>query len=263
MFAPPMRLHRFVPLLLLGVLPGCGIFSGGSELGEPDYASEASTNLKRGDEALESGQYQLAEKYYEYVKTKFPFLEASRQAELRLADVSFERQLWTEAADRYSAFVKLHPTSPKVDYAAYRVALSHYRDIPGDWFMIPPSYEKDQTQVKAAWDAYNDFLRMYPESQYAPEARKEQAKVRELRIRHEVYVADFYEKRNRWAAAVNRLETVVTTFPGPNDDKYLFRLYDLYSKLQDKPKARGALERIITRSPGTPSAEKARQMLGS
>jgi outer membrane protein assembly factor BamD len=52
--------------------------------------------------------------------------------------VSFERELWTEAADRYSGFVKLHPTHAKVDYAAYRAALSHYRDIPSDWFMLPP-----------------------------------------------------------------------------------------------------------------------------
>jgi len=262
-FALPMRLHRLVPLTFLVLVPGCSIFSGGSELGDPDYATEASTNLKRGDQALESGQYQLAEKYYEYVKTKFPFLEASRQAELRLADVSFERELWTEAADRYTGFVKLHPTSNKVDYAAYRAALSHYRDMPTDWFMVPPSSEKDQTQVKSAWDAYGDFLRMYPDSQYAADAKKQQAEVRNRLIRHEVYVADFYEKRNRWAAAVNRLETVVAKFPGPNDDQYLFRLHGLYSKLQDQPKARGALERIITRSPGTPSAEKARQMLGS
>ena len=89
-----MRPSRLVPLTVLALLPGCSIFSGGSDA-DPDYASEASTNLKRGDQALESGQYQLAEKYYEYVKTKFPFLEASRQAELRLGDVSFERQLWT------------------------------------------------------------------------------------------------------------------------------------------------------------------------
>ena len=70
MFAPSMRLHPLVPLTVLALLPGCSLFSGGSDLGDPDYATESSTNLKRGDQALESGQYQLAEKYYEYVKTR-------------------------------------------------------------------------------------------------------------------------------------------------------------------------------------------------
>jgi outer membrane protein assembly factor BamD len=262
-FGLSMRPSLLLPLAALILAPACGLFSNNGDFGEPDYASEASTNLKRGDEALDSNQYQLAEKYFEYVKTKFPFLEASRQAELRLADVSFERELWTEASDRYTGFVKLHPTHAKVDYAAYRAALSHYRDIPSDWFMLPPSSEKDQTQVKAAWEALSDFTKTYPQSQYIEDARKKQADIRERLVRHEVYVADFYEKRDRWAAAANRLETVVQKYPGPEDDRYLFRLHDLYSRLKDQAKARDALERVITRLPGTPAAERAQKMLGS
>jgi outer membrane protein assembly factor BamD len=262
-FAPSMRLVRLLPLAVLILVPGCGLFSGNGDFGEPDYASEASTNLKRGDEALDSSQYQLAEKYFEYVKTKFPFLEASRQAELRLADVSFERELWTEAADRYNGFVKLHPTHAKVDYAAYRAALSHYRDIPRDWFLLPPSSEKDQTQVRAAWEALNEFTRTYTQSQYLEDAKKQQVATRERLVRHEVYVADFYEKRDRWSAAASRLETVLQKYPGPEDDKYLFRLHDLYSRLKDQAKARDALQRVITRLPGTPAAERAQKMLGS
>jgi outer membrane protein assembly factor BamD len=262
-FAPSMRLVRLLPLAVLILAPGCGLFSGNGDFGEPDYASEASTNLKRGDEALDSSQYQLAEKYFEYVKTKFPFLEASRQAELRLADVSFERELWTEAADRYNGFVKLHPTHPKVDYAAYRAALSHYRDIPSDWFLLPPSSEKDQTQVRAAWEALNEFTRTYTQSQYLEDAKKKQVEIRDRLVRHEVYVADFYEKRDRWSAAASRLETVLQKYPGPDDDKYLFRLHDLYSRLKDQNKARDALQRVITRLPGTPAAERAQKMLGS
>jgi outer membrane protein assembly factor BamD len=262
-FAPSMRLVRLLPLAVLILVPGCGLFSGNGDFGEPDYASEASTNLKRGDEALDSSQYQLAEKYFEYVKTKFPFLEASRQAELRLADVSFERELWTEAADRYNGFVKLHPTHAKVDYAAYRAALSHYRDIPRDWFLLPPSSEKDQTQVRAAWEALNEFTRTYTQSQYLEDAKKKQVEIRERLVRHEVYVADFYEKRDRWSAAASRLETVLQKYPGPDDDKYLFRLHDLYSRLKDQAKARDALQRVITRLPGTPAAERAQKMLGS
>jgi len=143
-----MRLPRLLPLSLLVVLPACGLFSNNGDFGEPDYASEASTNLKRGDEALDGSQYQLAEKYFEYVKTKFPFLEASRQAELRLADVSFERELWTEAADRYTAFVKLHPTYSKVDYAAYRAAVP----VAGAPPFLPKSLRFDRFAVSVDGD---------------------------------------------------------------------------------------------------------------
>jgi hypothetical protein len=56
-----MRLVRLLALAALIIVPGCGLFSGKGDFGEPDYASEASTNLKRGDEALDGSQYQLAD----------------------------------------------------------------------------------------------------------------------------------------------------------------------------------------------------------
>ena len=258
-----MRLAHLLPLCSLAVLPACGLFSGNGDFGEPDYASEASTNLKRGDEALESSQYAVAEKYYEYVKTKFPFLEAAKQAELRLCDVSYQRELWTEAADRCTAFVKLHPTHPKVDYAAYQAALAHYRDIPSNWFMVPPSTEKDQTQVRAAYTALTEFVKTYPDSQYLPQAKKDLADVQKKLAEHEIYVADFYEKRDRWAAAVNRLETVAADYPGYDDERVLFRLHDLYNRLKDPAKAKDALQRVIARMPGTPAAQRAQSMLGT
>ena len=59
MFAPSMRPSCLLPLAALVLAPACGLFSNNGDFGEPDYASEASTNLKRGDEALDSSQYQL------------------------------------------------------------------------------------------------------------------------------------------------------------------------------------------------------------
>src|SRR5205814_2390586 len=112
-----------------------------------------------GDELLESKNYLEAQKYYDYVKSKFPYLEAATTAELRLADVDFEREKYIEARDRYQNFVKLHPTHAKVDYAAFRSALSHFKDMPSDFFLLPPAREKDQAEVRAAAVAMGDFVR--------------------------------------------------------------------------------------------------------
>ena len=56
---------------------------------------------------------------------------------------------------------------------------------------------------------------------------------------HEIYVADFYEKRDRWVAAVNRLETVAEKYPGYDDDRVLFRLHDLYTAAQGPGQGQG------------------------
>ncbi len=254
--------RRLTLLLLAALAAGCTTFAGNSTK-TPVYASDASTNMRLGNEALADHQYAMAEKYFEYVKLKYPFLDASREAEVRMADVSFEHELWTEARDRYTVFVKLHPSYFRVDYCAYRAALTYYRDMPSSFFILPPSDEREQTQVKGAWETMTAFIKNYPSSVYVPEAKKYAEDARQKLAQHEMYVADFYEKRGHLAGAVGRLETLVTKYPGQDEATILFRLYGLYLRLSDPVHARGALERIVTRLPGTPAAQRAQAMLGS
>ncbi len=252
---------RLLLLSLAALAAGCTTFAGSSTK-TPSYASDASANMKLGNEALADHQYGMAEKFFEYVKTKYPFLDASREAEIRLGDVSFERELWTEARDRYTVFVKLHPSYFRVDYCAYRAALTYWREMPSSLFILPPSSEREQTQVKGAWDTMSAFIKNYPSSVYVPEAKKYAEDARQRLAQHEMYVANFYERRGHLNGAVGRLETLVTKYPGQDEATILFRLYDLYLKLSDPVHARGALERIVTRLPGTPAAAKAQAMLG-
>src|SRR5229473_2829753 len=134
--------------LLLLIVWGAGACKTLNEAGDPNYAKDAETNLKLGNDALKSKSYLEAEKYFEYVKNKYPYLEAAKTAELRLADSQFEHEKYTEARDAYKNFVKAHPIHPSVDYAAYRAALSFYKEIPSEFFLLPPSFEKDQSQVR-------------------------------------------------------------------------------------------------------------------
>jgi outer membrane protein assembly factor BamD len=239
---------------------GCGTVSAGGPT--PVYAADATLNMKKGDDALKDKNWALAEKYYEYVKTKYPFVDASREAEIRLGDVSFDHDLWTEARDRYTVFVKLHPSYFRVDYAAYQAALTYYKDMPSTFFILPPASEREQTNVKGAFDSFMAFVKTYPSSIYVPDAKKYGELARQRLAQHELYVADFYEKRGHYAGAVGRLETLVQKYPGQDEATILFRLYGLYLKLSDPVHARGALERIVARLPGTPAAQKAQAMLG-
>src|SRR5687768_7767486 len=121
------RSLRIFTLCIAFVLGGCKT-AAATEVGEPDYASDADTNMKRGAEALEGRNFVEAEKFFEYVRTKYPFLDLAKEAELKLADTDFERDQFPEARDRYQTFVRLHPTHAKVDYAAFRGALTHYKE---------------------------------------------------------------------------------------------------------------------------------------
>jgi outer membrane protein assembly factor BamD len=232
--------------------------------GEPDYAAQAEENLRLGNEALENRDFLRAEKYYDFVRTKFPYLEASREAELKLGDLDFEQERYPEARERYDSFIKLHPTHPKVDYAAYRSALTHFKDMPSEFFLLPPSEEKDQTEVQAALRAMNSFLRQYPDSEYAKEAKEQAETAKQKLAEHELYVAAFYRKRERWPAVAQRLEGLLSRYPGTKyDEEAFFSLHEAYVKLKQPERAQETLRKLIKQMPGTPAADRAQRMLGS
>src|SRR5262249_37213571 len=129
-----MRMLRILGLVgLCTTLWGCAHSPfGSSSSGDVtvNYASDAKQNYELGMKELDNKNYLEAAKYLEYVSAKFPYSTYSAQAELALADADFDQEKFVEAIERYKNFIKLHPTHAKVDYASYRIGLSHENQIP-------------------------------------------------------------------------------------------------------------------------------------
>ncbi len=260
-----MNLRAAVVILLASSLSACASFGTfvGQDSSDVQFAADAEENMRRGDEAMKAKNFAEASSYFEFVKTKYPYLELAKEAELKLADADYERDQFIEARDRYQNFVRLHPTHPKIDYASFRAALTHYKEIPSDFFLLPPASEKDQVEVRNAMSAMTEFTRGFPSSEYLAEAKKVLDEVRLRLAEHELYVADFYARRDRWPAVVTRLSVVARDFSGIGlDERAAFGLYDAYLKLKDPAKAREALERFVTRFPDDPAAKKAQKLMG-
>jgi outer membrane protein assembly factor BamD len=255
-------MHRFLALALVTLALASCKSVGSAVSGELDFADDAETNLKRGNDALEAKNYPDAERYYEYVKTKYPFLDAAKTAELHIADSNFAREQWTEARDQYVNFIKLHPLHPKVDYAAFRAALTHYNEKASDFFLLPPSEEKDQVEIKAALKAMGDFAKQYPKSEHLEESKKVAEDCKRRLVQHELYVARFYAKRERWSAVAARLEGVVKTYDAmPLQAEAASLLFDAYGHLNAASKGKELLRQMIDRFPGTDAAARALNLL--
>lgn len=256
---------RVVSLLTASCLSACASFGtlAGQEGGEVTFGADAEDNMRRGDDAMNAKNYAEAASYFEFVKTKYPYLELAKTAELSLGDSDFERERFVEARERYQNFVRLHPTHPRVEYAAFRAALTHYKEIPSDFFLLPPASEKDQVEVRNAASAMGEFVRSYPSSEFVAEAKKVLDEVRLRLAEHELSVADFYARRERWAAVVTRLSVVQKDFGGVGlDERVAFGLYDAYLKLDQPAKAKDALKKYADTFPGEPGAKKAFKLIG-
>lgn len=236
---------RLLCALLLVVASGCASFV--ENIRPVIYGKTAQDNYQRGMRALKGESYQDAAKYFQYVKNNWGFSKWATLAELRLADAAFGREAYIEAIDGYQGFMRSHPSHEFTvnGYCAFKVGETYYKQIPSDFFILPPSYEKDQGPVHDASRELKSFLDKYGDSAYAEKGRKMYAETIRRLADHELYVARFYLDRNRPQAASWRLEYVVSKYPGARREaEVLLLLGQVYLK-QNKPReARDAFRRL-------------------
>jgi outer membrane protein assembly factor BamD len=258
--SPPMRRLPLLALLLAIACAGPHV----SLSGELKYGKTAEDDYKAGVEEAQGKHYEEAARFFERVKTKYPFSKYAALSELRLADIKFDQDRFVEAADAYAQFLKLHPSHEQADYAAFRVGLAHWRDGPNDFMLFPPSYEKDLVAVREALKTLDEFLKKYPDSKYRPEAEKMAKQARARLAEHEWYVAEFYAKRGHWAGAAARLENLLREYPGTGRDvDALLALAQAYLKLDERYRAQQALQQLIVKHPQDPRRPQAEKLLAS
>ena len=226
----------------------------------PTFYPTPQQNYEYGLRELKNQNWLTAIQYFQHVKSSFGFSKWATLSELGIADANLGREKFTEAVDGYKQFVKAHPTHEHVvdGYAAYKVGEAYHKQIPSDWFLTPPSYEKDQGPVQDALRELNQFGEQYPESPYAPKARMLIGDCIQRLANHELYVAAFYLKQGKPYAAVGRLEGVIKDFPGARrEPETLMLLGKTYMKMEQLDRAREVFAKLASDYPEDYRAKKA------
>lgn len=251
--------------LVLGalVLIGCAE-SGNFFRGTPTFYPTAQQNYDAGLKELKNGNYMFAEQYFRHVKTAYGFSKWATLAELGIADANLGRDKFTEAIEGYKQFMKSHPSHERTKdgYAAFKVGEAYYKQIPSDWFLAPPSYEKDQGPVNDALRELTAFTDQYGDSSYAAQARKLMGDCVRRLADHELYVARYYLDRDHPYAAIGRLEGVLKDFPGAQrEPETLLLLGKTYLKMEKPTQARAIFVKLAADHPDDFRAEKAKRYI--
>jgi outer membrane protein assembly factor BamD len=237
-----------IAALLAAALVGPGCATADEEGRGVTYSLTAKQNYDKGLEELKEENFAEATRYFSFVKQKFPFSRYAVLAELALADTQYARASYQEAIDAYKTFARLHPTHEKVEdgYVAFKIADCYVQEMPGDWFLVPPAFEKDQTAVRDAFRELSDFLDKYPESKYGGDVKKLRQQVMARLIEHEVYVARFYLDTGHPRAAVLRIEAAIRRYPeSGREAELLLVLGQTHLEMGNARRARDTFQRVI------------------
>ena len=210
--------------------------------------------LKDAEALSARGRYDDAIAQWKKVKDSYRSPELTAMAELKIADAYFAKESYIESAAAYEDFRKLHPKSDKAPYALYRLALSYYNQV--------EKIDTDQTPVKNAVTTLESFLKYYPQSEYAQDARDKLTICRFKMAQYELYVGRFYYRTDKYVSAVGRFEGLLKNYPAfPGNDETLYYLGASYLRIGELEKGREALNRLMKEYPASRYVEQARKQL--
>jgi outer membrane protein assembly factor BamD len=232
-------------MLLLG---GCN--KDDSEREQGKSAAELYDDAKR---YLAQSAYDRAVFSYKQLQTRFPFGRYAEQAQLEMAYAYYRAKRPEQALATADRFIRMYPSHPNVDYAYYLRGLTNYEQKVGFLERMMPSRVRDRDQ-SAAMEAFNDFdqlVRRFPDSRYAPDARQRMVFLRNNLSFYEIDVARYYLSRKAYVAAANRARYLLETYPGsPESGNALEILHIAYTELGMPALADDALRVLELNYPG-------------
>ena len=196
------------------LLSGC-LFKGGKDKPERDELSSESIVYNNAQKSLRSSNYTNAIAHLETLEARFPFGRYAEQAQLELIYARFQAYELESTQSAARRFIRLHPQHRDVDYAYYMNGLAAYKRNAGflDRFVGTDQSKRDISGAREAFNVFNDMLKRYPNSTYAPDARQRMIYLREMLAKSEVNIASYYMTRGAYVAAANRARYVVENFP--------------------------------------------------
>lgn len=214
------------------------------------YGQNAKTFYDYAKKLLKAGNYEQSRKEFNKLKTKYPFSRYATLAEVGIADTHFEAGKFLIAIDAYKLFVKLHPTHPRAGYAAYQAAYSYDKLRPVDWFLVPPSYQKDATTTKQAIKAYKEYISEYPAHPKTKLAKQRLKICLKSMGMHEMHVGRYYQRRGKHRAVIWRMDYLLKTYPGVGlDAEARFMRAEALFRLKRYKDARTAVAELVKKHP--------------
>ena len=183
---------------------------------------------------LNSGAFDKAIPLYESLEGRAAGTPLAQQAQLDKAYAQFKDGQKAEAIATLDRFMRLHPSSPAVDYALYMKGVINFNDELGllSFLSRQDLSERDQRAAKEAFESFNDLVTRFPDSRYAPDARARMRYTVNALAQYEVHVARYYYTRGAYVAAVNRAQQALTDYrDAPALEEALYILTQSYDKL--------------------------------
>jgi len=209
-----------MPILSLIFLSGCA----GSDNDVLDEDKSAETLYNEAYDYLEKTSYQKAAETFDKVEMEHPYSKWATKSKLMAAHAYYKDEKYDDAITSLDRFIRLHPGNKDISYAYYMKGVCYYDQI-------SPS-QKEQSATKEANDAFNQVIALFPNSEYAEDAKTKLALIADHLAGHEMSVGRYYLKNKEYISALNRFTTVADNYADTEQiEEALYREVEVYTIL--------------------------------
>src|SRR5688572_3893528 len=196
----------------------------------------------RGTEALKEGDWMDARTYFQQLVDGYPQSPFRPDAKLGVGDAYLGQggaENFVLAANEFREFLQFYPTSPRADYAQYKLAMSHFEQM--------RAADRDQTETKAALTEFDVFFQKFPNSPLTPEV-KQNWRIARDRLSEASFLVGLHYYRIRWyPGAIDRFKEILrddAAFTGR--DNVYFYLAESLARTDKAAEAIPYFERLLT-----------------
>jgi outer membrane protein assembly factor BamD len=216
--------------LLLGLLSGC------SSTPTVDETANWSPNRLYAEAMDErnSGNFERAVTLFEKLEGRAAGTPLAQQAQLEKAYAHYKDGSQAQAIVTIDRFMRLHPSSPALDYALYLKGIVNFNDNLGLFGSLSRQdlSERDQKAAKVSFESFLELVERFPDSRYTPDARLRMTYIVNSLAQSEVHVARYYYTRGAYVAAINRAQTAIAEYQGvPALEEALYILHKSYEAM--------------------------------
>jgi outer membrane protein assembly factor BamD len=165
-------------------------------------------------EDVADGNFETATKKLEKVEARASGTLLAQQAQIDLAYAYYRTGEKAQALAKLERFIRLHPTSPALDYAYYLQGLVNFNDDLGLFGRLARQdlSERDQQASRDAYESFKTLSERFPNSKYTADARLRMNHIVNSMAAGEVHVARYYLRRGAYLAAANRAQQAVREY---------------------------------------------------
>ena len=228
----------FLALMVAGLALACGPKR---NTVPPGTAQPDRYLLNRGNEEMKENNWFNAREYFRQIVDNYPQSQLRPDAKLGIGD-TYLGEGTTEAlvlaGNEFREFLTFYPTNPRADYAQFKLAQSHARQM--------RAAERDQTETKEAIREFEVFFQRFPNSPLMPEVKKQWREARDRLSEASYRVGLFYFRSRYYPGAESRFKEVLKEDPGyTRRDALYYYLAESLARSDKKAEAIPYYERLL------------------